>query len=297
MLTACWSSHISICGVLHNRDDLAAEKSNVAAEKKRRIHAEAIINRAKGGGIRPGDFPNVRDVDRHVEELAHEAILWSEKACAIGGSHSALPATIESIFENTFKVCREEVKRRLDEKQNNLSAFLGNDEPVVLSGGDSMNLDTQYVLYECLCKNYQKIVPVELDNMEWLASEVQRGCTMPADASLVRGVMSGDAWPFFDALMKNYIMVFVEVSACLVVDESTLLSYRICTERRHYSRTVERGSIALTRYLSAGGVSQAILTVRVYSSFRRVVCTHPVHPSHAPRSIKLAKTLSLRRPR
>lgn len=194
------------------RNDLATERSNAAAEKARRLHAEALINRAKGGGIRPGDFPSVRDVDRHVEDLANDAILWTEKACAIGGSHAALPETIESVLENTFKVCREEVKRCLDERQESLSAFLGNNEPVALSGGDSMNLDTQYVLYECLCKNYQTIVSNEPEHMRELATEVQRRCQAPADASFTGDVIFGDGWPFFEALMKNYTLVFVEVS-------------------------------------------------------------------------------------
>lgn len=200
--------HISVCGVLHRRSDLAAERS-------RRVQAEALIHRAKGGGIRPGDFPSVRDVDRHVEQLADDAITWTEKACAIGGSHSALPATIESVLESMFMVCREEVKRCLDERLESLSAFLGNDEPILLSGGDAMNLDTQYVLYECLCKNFQTIVSVEPDHMDDLANDVQRRCEkMPADASLVEDIIFGDARPSFDVLMKNYILVFVEVSAC-----------------------------------------------------------------------------------
>ncbi|CAM9721272.1 unnamed protein product [Pylaiella littoralis] len=194
------------------QNDLAAEKSELAAEKDRRVRAEALINRTRGGGIRVGDFPSVRDVDRHVEDLANYAITWAEKACAIGGSHSALPETIESVLENTFKVCRDEVKQCLDEKLENLSAFLGSNEPVVLSGGDSMNLDTQYVLYECLCKNYRTIVSTEPNHMEELANEVSQLCEAPADESLVGGIIFGDAWPLFDELMQNYILVFVEMA-------------------------------------------------------------------------------------
>ena len=187
-------------------------RGDLAAEQNRRIRAEALIQRAKGGGIRPGDFPSVRDVDRDVEKLAEHAIKWTEKACAIGGSHPALPVTMKSVLENTFLVCREEVKMRFDDKLLSLSEFLGNDEPIVLSGGDSMNLDTQYVLYECLCRNFKTIVPVDPDNMDQLAGKIQQRCGGTADANLADEVIFGDAWLAFDNLMKNYIMVFVEVS-------------------------------------------------------------------------------------
>lgn len=187
-------------------------REDFAAEQNRRKKAEAIIQRANPGGIRPGDFPSVRDVDRDVENLAGHAIKWSEKACAIGGSHPALPATVKSVLQNTFLVCREEVKRCFDVKLQSLSEFLGNDEPIVLSGGDSMNLDTQYVLYECLCRNFRTIVSMEPDRMEELAETVQQRSGGAVDGKLAGDITSGEAWPSFDNLMKKYIMVFVAVS-------------------------------------------------------------------------------------
>lgn len=176
------------------------------------MKADGIIQRNKGGGARPDDFPSVRDVDLHVENLAGHGINWAQKACVSRGTHSALPATIKSVLENAFLVCREEVKRCFDERLQSLSGFLGNDEPVVLSGGDSMNLDTQYVLYECLRRNFQTIVSTEPDHVKELAGVVQQRCEEVADGSLAEDVIFGDdAWPLFDNLMKKYVMVFVEV--------------------------------------------------------------------------------------
>lgn len=194
--------------LLHRRSALTAEKS-------RRERAEALVRLNKPGGIRPGDFPSVRDVDRDVEKLADDALAWTEKASAIGGSHPALPATTKSVLENTFLVCREEVRRCLDRRLKSLSEFLGDDEPIVLSGGDAMNLDTRYVLYECLCRNFRTIVPLEPDRVAHLARAVQQRCGGGGgvDGSLASDVIFGnDAWPSYDGLVKSYIMVFVEVS-------------------------------------------------------------------------------------
>lgn len=189
-------------------------REHLATEQNRRQTAEAIIQRAKGGGIRPGDFPSVRDVDRDVENLARHAQTWAETACAIGGSRPALPAVVKSVLRNTFLVCREEVQACLDRKLESLSEFLGKNEPIALSGlsgGDSMNLDTQYVLYECLCRNFRDIVPTDPGRMEDLAGMVHQRSGGAADGDLAGDVIYGDAWPAFDNLMKKYIMAFVEV--------------------------------------------------------------------------------------
>lgn len=198
-------------------------REDLLAERKRRRRAEALIHRAKGGGIRPGDFPTVRDVDRHVEKLADDALVWTEKACAIGGSNPALPSTIASILKNTFLVCREEVQRCLDQRLHSLSEFLGHNEPVVLStlsDGDSMNLDTQYVLYECLCRNFRTIV--ESVHIDELADMIKQRCGEAADEKLASNVISGDACASFENLVKNYITVFVEVSLTVILTCSKL---------------------------------------------------------------------------
>ncbi|CAM9975637.1 unnamed protein product, partial [Hapterophycus canaliculatus] len=197
-----------------NQDaELGRVKQDLEAEHNRRIRAEALVQRSKGGGIRPSDFPSVRDVDRHVGQLADDALAWTERACAIGGSHAALLATMHVILENTFIVCREEVERCFAERLQNLSAFLGNEEPVSLSGEESMNLDTEFVLYECLCRNFESIVPSEPEHMEKLASVVQRRCGSSADRALTNKVLFGeDVWPSFLDLMQNYILVFVEMT-------------------------------------------------------------------------------------
>lgn len=188
-------------------------REELANERTRRMKADGIIQRAKGGGIRPGDFPSVRDVYLDLEDLPGDAIKWAENACAIGGTHPALPTTVKCVLENTFLVCREEVKRCFDERLQSLSGFLGNDEPIALTGGDSMNLDTQYVLYECLRRNFRTIVPTEPDHVKELAGMVQqRSEGGGADGNLAGDVMFGDAWPSFDNVVKRFIMVFVEVS-------------------------------------------------------------------------------------
>ena len=202
----------------HHRIGLTLRRrEELTSERNRRQKAESIIQHDKGGGIRPGDFPSVRDVDLDLENLAGHAITWAEQACAVDGGapHPALPATVRSVLENTFLVCRQEVKRCFDERLQSLSGFLGNDEPVELSGGDSMNLDTQYVLYECLRRNYRTIVPTEPDRVRELASAVQESCEEGSgeDDNLAGDIIFGDeAWPSFDNLVKKFIMVFVEVS-------------------------------------------------------------------------------------
>ncbi|CAN0442403.1 unnamed protein product, partial [Ectocarpus sp. 12 AP-2014] len=192
--------------------ELGRLRRDLETEHTRRVRAETLVHRAKGGGLRSGDFPSVRDVYQHVYQLADDALAWTEKACTVGGSHPALNGTILNVLYNTFLVCREEVQRCLDERLQNLSAFLGNDEPILLSAGDEMNLDTQYVLYECLCKDYQRIVPADPDRMNALAGVVLQRCGEPADRSLASKIISGSTWPSFEALMKNYLLVFVEMA-------------------------------------------------------------------------------------
>eukprot|EP00752_Nemacystus_decipiens_P007642 g6831.t1 len=189
-------------------------------ERSRRMMADGIIQRVKPGGLRPGDFPSVRDVDNDLENLAGHAIKWAEKACGAGGTahHSALPATVRSVLENTFLVCRQEVKRCFDERLRSLSGFLGNDEPVQLSGrDDSMKLDTQYVLYECLRRNFRTIVPTEPESVKELAATVQQRTSEgggDANGDLAGDIIFGsdDVWVPFDNLVKEFIKVFVEMA-------------------------------------------------------------------------------------
>ncbi|CAM9617095.1 unnamed protein product [Ectocarpus fasciculatus] len=171
-----------------------------------------MIYPSNDGGLRPGDFPSVGDVYQHVGHLADDALAWTEKAFAVGGSHPAWHGTTRSVLENTFLVCREEVKRSFDERLQNLSAFLGNDQPVLLSAGDEKNLDTQYVLYECLCRKYRTIVSTEPDRMDDLAGVILQRCGEPADRGLANEITSGATWSPFEALMKSYLLVFVEMA-------------------------------------------------------------------------------------
>lgn len=197
------STKLAFC-VWRNREELEAERS-------RRIKAEAIISRAKPGGLRTDGFPNVRDVVGHMEHLTDLVLTWTSKAIAIADTHKDLPTTMKNILTTTFVVCRGEVNRCLENKLQSLWAFLGNDEPVTLAGDESMNLDTQYVLYESLCKNFQTIVSVEPEVLDELANAIVKRCGELADAQLANSLIFGDARSAFDTLMKNYIMVFVEV--------------------------------------------------------------------------------------
>ncbi|CAM9583038.1 unnamed protein product, partial [Ectocarpus sp. 12 AP-2014] len=86
--------------------ELGRLRRDLETEHTRRVKAETLVHRAKGGGLRSGDFPSVRDVYQHVYQLADDALAWTEKACAVGGSHPALNGTILSVLYNTFLVCR-----------------------------------------------------------------------------------------------------------------------------------------------------------------------------------------------
>ncbi len=195
---------------------LRRRRGALAEEKSRRTGAERLVYCSKGGGgIRPSEFPSVRDVTQSIEQFPTHAINWSDQARAIGGSHRALPATMQSVLVHTFLVCKEEVERCLGGRLGSVSNFL--DEPVELSelsGGDPTNLDPHYVLYECLCRTYRTIVPTDQVRMDELAGIVQQRCAEGGrtDAGLARDIIFGEeAWPYFDNLMKNYILVFVEV--------------------------------------------------------------------------------------
>ncbi|CAN0138265.1 unnamed protein product, partial [Ectocarpus sp. 13 AM-2016] len=191
--------------------EVARLRRDLETEHTRRVKAETLIHKSSGSGLRPGAFPGVRDVYQHVGHLADDALAWTEKAFVVGGSRQAWYRTTRSVLYNTFLVCREEVQRCLDERLQNLSAFLGNDEPILLSAGDEKSLDTQYVLYECLCRNYRTIVSTEPDRMDELAELILQRCGEPADRGLANEITSGATWPSFEALMKNYLLVFVEV--------------------------------------------------------------------------------------
>ncbi len=236
------------------------------AERSRRIKTEAIVQRSRGGGgIRRGEFPSARDVARDVEGLAHHALMWTDRAAAVGGSNPALLETTRSVLESAFLVCGVEVKRCLDGRLRNLSEFLGHGEPVALSdlsGGDSMNLDTQYVLYECLCRNFRGIVSTESDRMEHLAGRIEERCGGTAEKSLARRITSGDAWVPFESLMKKFIGVFVAVRWIGVLHVYS--SVCLCRHRAA-DRFRELGVGFLPQYIHAGG--------RVREGWGRVI--HP----------------------
>ncbi|CBJ31182.1 expressed unknown protein [Ectocarpus siliculosus] len=187
-------------------------RRDLDTEHTRRVNAETLIHRSSGGGLRPGVFPSVGDVYQHVGHLADDALAWTEKAFAVGGSRQTWYGTTRSVLYNTFLVCREEVQRCLDERLQILSAFLGNAEPILLSAGDEKSLDPQYVLYECLCRKYRTIVSTEPDRMDELARLILQRCGEPADRGLANEITSGATWPSFEALMKNYLLVFVEMA-------------------------------------------------------------------------------------
>lgn len=189
-------------------------RKELEEERRRRVKAETIISRTKPGGLRTDGFPNVRDVVRHVEQLTDVVLRWTSKATAVVGSHQVLPSTMRHILVQTFVVCREEVTRCLDKRLQSLSAFLGNDEPVTLAGDESMNLDTQYVLYETLCTNHQTIVSVEQEVLNELSNVIVQRCGGLANSQLTNMIF-GDARSYFEALLKSYIMVFVEVRRSL----------------------------------------------------------------------------------
>lgn len=103
-----------------------------------------------------------------------------------------------------------QVGRCMGNRMQALSEFLGGKEPVKL-GGDMMNLDTSYVLYECLARNYQSVVPVEPDHMNALAIDILQRSGGSADKLLAKKMISGDAWALFEAVMQRYILILVEV--------------------------------------------------------------------------------------
>lgn len=198
-------------------------RSSLETERNRRVKAEAIISRATPRGRGAAEFPDARTVARQIESLMSQGLRWTSDASKITSSHAALPSTLRSILVNTFLVCREEVKRCLDERLASLSAFLGSDEPVNLMGGDSMNLDTQYVLYERLCKNFQTIVSLKPARMAELVDLILSGCGGAADNKLAKSVVLGSARHQFEALIKSYMVVFVEVRRPLTVFSNTLV--------------------------------------------------------------------------
>jgi len=181
---------------------------DLEAERNRRLKAEAIIARTKPGGLRMSDFPKVRDVLKNLDHASEDAFRWIDEASAIASSHAAFTPTMQSILVNTFVVSSETIRRHLDERMRNLSAFLGSSEPVTLSGDDSMNLDPQFVLYESLCKNYQSIVPMESDNMRDISNDVLRRCDGLANA---KAMIFGEPWSSYQTLLKSYITVMLEV--------------------------------------------------------------------------------------
>lgn len=98
----------------------------------------------------------------------------------------------------------------MDKRMEALSEFLGHKEPVKL-GGDMMNLDTNYVLYECLARNYQSIVSNEPAHINTLARSILQRCEGNADKRLAKKMISGDAWALFETVLKRYLLIFVEV--------------------------------------------------------------------------------------
>ncbi|CBJ30721.1 expressed unknown protein [Ectocarpus siliculosus] len=212
----------------HHRSGIAdAEldtlRKKVATEKSRRELAEAdmeaarrqlnayesLVLRSEVKGVRPGnDFPSVRSVLQEIKHgLIDDALRWTEKVSTLGGSQAGLTATIRAVLEHTFHVCRKEAMRCLDNRLRAFTECLGEDEPISLSGDKSMNLDTEYVLYTCLCRNYKTIVSMKPSQVQNLAVTIVQRCKGHED--LAGSITSGNARPFFDALMKHYLQVFI----------------------------------------------------------------------------------------
>lgn len=75
-----------------------------------------------------------------------------------------------------------------------------------------MNLDTQYVLYECLTRHYKTLVPTDQEHINGLANAIlQRAGANSGRQQLANKITSGDLGLSFEAVMKHYLMVFVEV--------------------------------------------------------------------------------------
>ena len=146
-----------------------------------------------------------------MEHLTDLVLRWTAKARASGESHEDFPRTIQRILIEAFTVCKQEVERCLEERLRGLSTFLGEEEPVTLLGDVSMNLDTQYVLYECLCRNFRSIVPVRQENIDALANSILQRCVEHSDQSLAKTLILGDPRFSFEVLLKDYVILFIEV--------------------------------------------------------------------------------------
>lgn len=194
---------------LHRLTCCVITRSDAVAERQRRDYAKALFNRATPGGLRMSDFPNVRDVVQHLDQLTTAVLKWTGKACTIAGSHEELPAIMQDILMQVFVVCKEEVRRCLDAPLDSLSTFLGDGEPVTLSGDDSMNLDTQYVLYQCLSSNYKELIRVDEEYTRKVADIIVQHCGQGAAQNLARSMLLGDS--SFQVLMESYLLLFVEV--------------------------------------------------------------------------------------
>lgn len=86
-------------------------RNELAAEQKRREYAEGLINRARPGGMRMSDFPNVRNATTHVRQATDVVLKWTSNASRRTADNPVLPTTMKNILVQTFMVCHEEVKR------------------------------------------------------------------------------------------------------------------------------------------------------------------------------------------
>lgn len=176
------------------------------------MYAETIVNRAQQGGMVMNDFPKAKDVMKHLGQASDLVVRWTEKAVRRTGRGSALPATIQNILVQTFKVCREEVRTRIDGRLRHYADFVGSNEQVSLSNVGDMRLDTAYVMYEVLTHNYQTLVPLDHENTSHLARKIlQLAVCKAGDKQLANNVVSDDLWAPFEAVIEKYLITFVEV--------------------------------------------------------------------------------------
>lgn len=212
---------VSSFGVWHCRQRVATEqsrcqsaKAELETERDKRVYYEALVlrKRSEREGVRPdSNFPSVHAVVQDVKHrLVNDALTWSETVSALCESQPDLPATIRAVLEHTFNVCREEATRCLGERLGAFKQCLGKDEPISLSGDIPMNLDTEYVLYECLRRNYQTIVSMKPHRMKNLAATIVQRCGR--HENLAGAITSNNAWLSFNVLMEHYLQVFVAVS-------------------------------------------------------------------------------------
>lgn len=84
-----------------------------------------------------------------------------------------------------------------------------------------MNLDTEYVMYEVLTRNYKTLVPVDEEHINRLADQIVDSVIAEGgDEQFVQTLTYDDRWTKFANLIPTYLEVLVEVS-----DEGISLSW------------------------------------------------------------------------